>query len=152
MKLMFRLNGRPLQRDIVGDEMLQGVLRDEGLTGSRLTCGVGVCGACTVHLDGQSVASCILPAALVNDRHVETIESVSGDDKVVQSFCSQRAIQCGYCTPGAIMEARAFLAETSNPSPEDVRERMAGNLCRCGCYMKIEDAVIAAAEVSKGEK
>lgn len=146
MKLTFTLNGQGAEIEVVGDEMLQVVLRELGVSSSRLACGIGVCGVCTVLLDGETVASCVLPAALVQGCSVETIESVGDDDPVVQEFCSKRAFQCGFCTPGAILEARSLLEETPSPSREEIRERMAGNLCRCGCYVKIEEAVAAAAQ------
>lgn len=144
----FTLNGRTVSIDLVGDELLQGVLSQLGVTSSRLVCGVGVCGACTVVVDRRTVAACVFPAALIDGSSVDTVESVTEDDPVAAAFDRFRAFQCGFCTPGAVMEARAFVADHPHPSPDEVREHMAGNLCRCGCYARIERAVLDASRAS----
>lgn len=144
----FTLNGRSVSIDLVGDELLQGVLKQLNITSSRLVCGVGVCGACTVVVDGRTVAACVFPAALVDGSAVDTAESVPEDDPVAVAFDRFRAFQCGFCTPGAVMEARAFVTDHPEPSRDEVREHMAGNLCRCGCYARIERAVLEASQAS----
>jgi xanthine dehydrogenase YagT iron-sulfur-binding subunit len=131
-------------------ETLLTTLRDRlDLTGTKLVCGRGECGACTVLLDGISVYSCLTLTAACDDRQVTTIEGVGrdGDLHPVQAaFIEHDALQCGFCTPGQILAAIALLADNPNPSEDDVRHGMSGNLCRCGTYPKIVRAVLAAAE------
>jgi xanthine dehydrogenase YagT iron-sulfur-binding subunit len=131
-------------------ETLLTTLRERlDLTGTKLVCGRGECGACTVLLDGVSVYSCLTLTAACDDRQVTTIECVGrdGDLHPVQAaFIEHDALQCGFCTPGQILAAIALLADNPNPSEDDVRHGMSGNLCRCGTYPKIVRAVLAAAE------
>jgi carbon-monoxide dehydrogenase small subunit len=124
------------------------LLRDGlALLGTKDGCGEGVCGACTVLLDGEQVRGCIVLAALVAGRGVVTIEGVGGDgpDPLQEAFATHGAAQCGFCTPGMILSAKALLVENASPSAHDVREALAGNLCRCTGYVKIVEAVLAAA-------
>jgi aerobic-type carbon monoxide dehydrogenase small subunit (CoxS/CutS family) len=131
-------------------ETLLTTLRERlDLTGTKLVCGRGECGACTVLLDGVSVYSCLTLTAACDDRQVTTIEGVGRDGglhPVQAAFIEHDALQCGFCTPGQILAAIALLGDNPNPSEDDVRHGMSGNLCRCGTYPKIVRAVLAAAE------
>ncbi|MGY1671453.1 (2Fe-2S)-binding protein [Geodermatophilus sp. SYSU D00710] len=146
MNITLQINGAPVDVDVDEGVMLLEVLRDQlGLLGARGTCGVGLCGACTVLLDGQPISSCILLAPLAQGRAITTVEGLPDDDPVVQAFDRHHAFQCGYCTPGMVLTSKAFLGECSAartcPSREQIAEALGGNLCRCGCYVKIIDAV-----------
>jgi isoquinoline 1-oxidoreductase alpha subunit len=119
-------------------------LRDEaGLTGTKFGCGEALCGACTVHVDGQATRSCITAVSDVADRKVVTIEGLhpQGDHPVQKAWREVNVPQCGYCQAGQIMQAAALLIETPNPSSAQIRDTMSGNICRCGCYQRIEAAV-----------
>ena len=129
------LNGRGATLDARSDEMLLGVLRREGLRSVRETCGIGVCGACTVLLDGEPVSGCLTLAGAVAGREITTVEGLDEADPVLRAFNATHAFQCGWCTPGFVLTVKAM-----RPG-EDVREALGGNLCRCGCYVKIEEAV-----------
>lgn len=128
------------------------VLRDLlGLTGTKFGCGKGLCGACTVHLDGKAIRSCLLPVEAAVGRQITTIEGLAGDElhPVQQAWIDESVPQCGYCQSGQIMTAAAFLAQTPEPSNEQVIEAMAGNLCRCGTYQRIQRGVMRAVEISR---
>jgi aerobic-type carbon monoxide dehydrogenase small subunit (CoxS/CutS family) len=132
------------------DKSLLSVLRDDlGLTGTKEGCGIGVCGACTVIVNGEMVSSCIQLAALVDGAVVRTIEGLAegpeGLDPVQKAFVEYGGMQCGACTPGQIMAARALLDQTPHPTEEQVKEWMTGNLCRCTGYYKIVESILAAA-------
>jgi aerobic-type carbon monoxide dehydrogenase small subunit (CoxS/CutS family) len=144
--LQATLNGAPLRLELAGDEFLLDVLRAQGLRSVRLGCGVGLCGSCTVLLDGAPVSSCLLLAGLAEARSVTTVEGLAPDDPVLRAFEQLRAYQCGYCTPGMVLAAQALLAREARPGPERVREWMNGNLCRCGSYGRIEQAIARASE------
>lgn len=155
-RIRMTVNGRPqaflLGHDLSGSETLAEVLREKlGLTGLKIACDQGACGACTVIMDGKAVLSCMMLAVEADGHEVLTIEGLPDDDPVVHAFACQcepghgTALQCGFCTPGAVMTARAFLDENPDPTLDEVREAMAGNLCRCGCYQGIAQAVLAAA-------
>jgi aerobic-type carbon monoxide dehydrogenase small subunit (CoxS/CutS family) len=131
------LNGRPEALDVRTDEMLLEALRDHGLRSVRETCGIGVCGACTVLLDGEPVSGCLTLAATVAGREVTTVEGLDESDPVLRAFHEAHAFQCGWCTPGFVLTVKAM-----RPG-DDVRAALGGNLCRCGCYLKIEEAVRA---------
>ncbi len=123
-------------------------LRDElGLTGTKYGCGSGLCGACTVHIGGKAVRSCVTPMADVSGS-VTTIEGLSADGNhpVQKAWRAENVPQCGYCQPGQIMQAAALVAEKSNPSDQEILEAMSGNICRCGCYQRIFAAVKSAAK------
>jgi aerobic-type carbon monoxide dehydrogenase small subunit (CoxS/CutS family) len=125
----------------VGGTLLE-VLRDElGLTGTKIACGEGHCGACTVQLDGVPVLSCITLVHTVGDREVTTIEGLR-EHPLVGAFVRADALQCGFCTPGQIVSAAALVEASPSPTREEVRHQMAGNLCRCGAYSRIEEAVL----------
>ncbi|MEE8077077.1 MAG: (2Fe-2S)-binding protein [Candidatus Binatia bacterium] len=146
-----RVNGREEQLQIEDADTLLEVLRDRlRLWSVREGCGVGACGTCTVLLDGRPASSCLLLAARVEGRQIVTVEGLSQDstlDPIQQAFVEQRAPQCGYCTPGFILSVKALLDENPKPTDEEVREYLAGNLCRCGGYPDIMRSVRAAHEL-----
>ncbi len=139
------VNGEPHDLEARSDEMLLAVLRRAGFPSVRETCGIGVCGACTVLVDGAPMSGCLLLARAAEGREVTTVEGLGGDDPVQRAFADAHAFQCGYCTPGMILTAQALLAETPSPSEDEIRVALAGNLCRCGSYVKIIEAVRQAA-------
>ena len=148
MRVRFRLNGTPVEVNVAPTDSLLTVLRRELDTLSvRETCGIGVCGACTALVDGEAVSACILFAPLVEGCDVVTVEGLGGDHPVQQAFLDAHAYQCGFCTPGMILTTMTLLEEIPQPTDEDIRRAFAGNLCRCGCYVKIVDAVHRAAGV-----
>ena len=125
------------------------MLRDTlGLTGTKYTCGVGLCGACTVHLDGEATRSCSLPVSEVEGREVTTIEGLSpdGSHPLQRAWIAESVPQCGYCQPGQIMTAAALLAQNPTPSDDDIDTAMSGTLCRCGTYQRIRRAIYHAVE------
>ncbi|HWQ10301.1 MAG TPA: (2Fe-2S)-binding protein [Holophaga sp.] len=149
MKLEFTLNGDAVCLDIDPGLRLIDLLRDRmDLTGTKEGCGEGECGACTVLLDGQAVDSCLVMAMQVRGRSVMTVEGLArrGElDGLQQAFISAGAIQCGFCTPGMLMSAKGLLMQNLDPSEDEIRSALAGNLCRCTGYLKIVQAVQAAA-------
>ncbi|TLY88251.1 MAG: (2Fe-2S)-binding protein [Gammaproteobacteria bacterium] len=155
---MIRLsvNGRDTAVDVDPDMPLLWVLRDTlGLTGTKFGCGMALCGACTVHLDGQPVRSCVTPVSAIGARKVTTIEGLSPDRShpVQKAWIELDVPQCGYCQSGQIMSAAALLAHTAAPSDADIDTAMSGNLCRCGTYQRIRAAIHRAAAMltSQGE-
>ena len=143
------INGRRHDIDLPADTPLLWALRDElGLTGTKFGCGMALCGACTVHLDGQAVRSCMTPLSAVANKKVTTIEAIEADPvgKAVQSAWIEVSVpQCGYCQAGQIMSATALLKRTPKPSDADIDGAMAGNICRCGTYSRIRTAIKQAA-------
>jgi aerobic-type carbon monoxide dehydrogenase small subunit (CoxS/CutS family) len=129
------LNGRGATLEARADEMLLDALRAHGLLSVRETCRIGVCGACTVLVDGEPMTGCLTLAAAVAGREVTTVEGLDESDAVLRAFNEAHAFQCGWCTPGFVLTVKAM-----RPG-DDVREALGGNLCRCGCYVKIEEAV-----------
>ena len=143
--LELRVNGEPHRVDASPGTTLAGVLRGElGLTGTKVACGEGHCGACTVLLDGAPALACIALVHLVGDREVTTIEGLR-EHPLVESFVRADALQCGFCTPGQIVSASALLDGTPAPTRAEIRHALAGNLCRCGAYPKIEAAILDVA-------
>jgi len=144
------INGESHTVDAPPDMPLLWVLRDlVGLTGTKFGCGIAQCGACTVHLDGQAVRSCVLPVAAVGERKVTTIEAVSttpAGKKVQDAWLALDVVQCGYCQSGQVMSAASLTASNPNPSDADIDAAMAGNICRCGTYNRIRAAVKQAAK------
>ncbi len=126
----------------VGRTLAEALRLDLGLTGTKIACGEGHCGACTVQLDGVPVLSCITLVHAVHDRQVTTIEGLA-EHPLVDSFVRADALQCGFCTPGQIVSAAALVEARPEPTSDEVRHAMSGNLCRCGAYPKIEEAVLA---------
>jgi aerobic-type carbon monoxide dehydrogenase small subunit (CoxS/CutS family) len=150
MKL--NVNGRELETDAAPDTPLLWVLRDHlNLTGTKFGCGIALCGACTVHLDGQPVRSCQTPASAAEGRQVTTIEGLSsGRGHAVQRAWLELDVpQCGYCQSGQIMSAAALLAANPSPTDADIDAAMAGNICRCGTYPRIRKAIHRAAELAR---
>jgi isoquinoline 1-oxidoreductase alpha subunit len=150
-----KVNGRMQQVDVSEDTPLLWVLRDHlRLTGTKYGCGVGQCGACTVHLDGAAVRSCLLPVSAVGKASVTTIEGLSekGDHPVQQAWVEADVPQCGYCQAGQIMTAAAFLKRNPNPTAQQAMDAMQGNLCRCGAYHRIRDGVLVAARKTAAPK
>ena len=146
MKIRFTLNGTPTELEVQTDEMLLEVLRrDLDLRSVRATCGVGVCGVCTALVDGKPISTCIFLAPLAAGHEVTTVEGLNGDHPVQRAFVEEHAFQCGYCTPGMILTIKSFLEENPSPSEEEIKVALGGNLCRCGCYVKIIHAVKSAA-------
>jgi aerobic-type carbon monoxide dehydrogenase small subunit (CoxS/CutS family) len=141
MTIGIRLNGRHTAFECEPTDMLLDVLRDEGLTSVRETCRIGVCGACTVLLDGEPVTGCLTMAAQARGREVTTVEGLDGAHPVQRAFVAARAFQCGWCTPGFVLTAKRLLEENAAPSDAEIAEALGGNLCRCGCYVKITEAV-----------
>lgn len=152
--LAMKLNGQDVTLQIDPSTMLVDVLRDElHLTGTKVGCNEGECGACTVLVDGLAVDSCLFPALKADHREVTTIEGLASDDKLhplQQAFIEVGAVQCGFCTPGMIMAAKALLDENPSPDEDEIKLAISGNLCRCTGYTKIVAAVRAAA--GKGGK
>ena len=143
-----RINGRDVAVDADPDTPLLWVLRDHvNLTGTKFGCGAGLCGACTVHLDGAAIRSCITPLADAEGAEITTIEglSVDGGHAVQQAWLAEQVPQCGYCQPGMIMAAAALLADTPQPSDADIDAAMT-NLCRCGTYDRVRKAIHRAAQ------
>ena len=146
------VNGQPLTTDAAPDTPLLWVLRDHlGLTGTKFGCGKALCGACTVHIDGQATRSCVTPLAAVADRKVTTIEGLSaGRSHAVQRAWMELDVpQCGYCQSGQIMSASALLASNPAPTDADIDHAMSGNICRCGTYPRIRAAIHRAAELTR---
>ena len=147
--LTFTVNGTGRSFDGDPEMPLLWYLRDDlRLTGTRFGCGAGLCGACTVHVDGQAVRSCQTRMATLQNKRVITIEGLSpnGSHTVQRAWATHNVPQCGYCQSGQIMQAAALLARTSNPSDDDIDRAMAGNICRCGTYQRIRAAIKAAAK------
>ena len=149
----FTLNAEPLGIDVEPDTPLLWVIRDElDLKGTKFGCGIGQCGACTVHLDGSPVRACLTPVSVVAGRSVTTIEGLGGEHVVQRAFSELSVPQCGYCQSGQIMSAAALLAR--NPAPDDaaIDAAMSGNICRCGTYVRIRAAIHRAAAELRGEE
>ncbi len=155
--IQLTINGRKhdfeLGRDITPAMTLAFLLREGlGFTGLKVSCDEGACGACTVLMDGKAVLSCMILAIEANGHEILTIEGLPKDDPVIEAFAQQSepgygtALQCGYCTPGFVMTARALLNENPSPTLPEVKEALGGNICRCGCYAGIAQAVLHAAE------
>jgi isoquinoline 1-oxidoreductase alpha subunit len=155
MATTFKLNGREVTAKAPDDSPLLWVLRDEiGLTGSKFGCGIGGCGACTVHLNGEAVRSCVTPISSIAGQSVTTIEGLasSGAHPLQAAWIEVQAPQCGYCQSGQIMQAAALLKTTPNPTDAQIDEAMNGNLCRCMSYLRIKKAIKLAASRTQGSK
>ena len=145
-----RVNGETRELDISTDTPLLWALRDVlGLTGTKFGCGIAQCGACTVHLDGAPIRSCVTPVGAIGDRAITTIEAIGATapgHKIQQAWLDLEVVQCGYCQSGQIMSATALLANKPDPSDADIDAAMAGNICRCGTYVRIRNAIKQAAK------
>lgn len=150
MNLEFELNGKPVSINVEPQKRLLDIIRDDlGLTGTKEGCGEGECGACTVILNGKAVNSCLVLGAQVQGSKVMTVEGLSGNGKIdplQEAFIKQHAVQCGYCTSGMLMAAKALLMTDPDPDEDKIRTALAGNLCRCTGYQNIIEAVKKAAE------
>jgi carbon-monoxide dehydrogenase small subunit len=152
MRIAFTLNGSPVSVDTPADSTLLSVLRDYlGLTGTKQGCEIGECGACSVLLDGRLVNACLVLAAQAGGRQVVTIEGIRGPDggpnDLQQAFIDYGAVQCGYCIPGMVLAGESLLAANPKPNRAEIREAIAGNLCRCTGYQQIVDAIQATARL-----
>jgi len=149
MEIEITVNGRKRRFDVEPNRLLLNLVRDDlHLTGTKYGCGIGECGACTVHLDGEAVLSCMVLAVDADGRSVDTIEGVADGNKldpVQEAYIEEGAIQCGFCTPGFVMTTKALLAENPDPSEAEIREYLKGNYCRCTGYVNIVRAVQSAA-------
>jgi isoquinoline 1-oxidoreductase alpha subunit len=145
MAFSIKVNGTTHMADVDGDTPLLWVLRDVlGLTGTKYGCGMALCGACTVHIDGDPVRSCLLRVASIGERAITTIEGVGSTPtgaRVQKAWLDLEVIQCGYCQSGQIMSAAALLAKNPHPDDVDIDAAMSGNICRCGTYVRIRDAI-----------
>ncbi|ADH90818.1 (2Fe-2S)-binding domain protein [Ancylobacter novellus DSM 506] len=156
MSFTLNVNGTTHAVDVDGDTPLLWVLRDViGLTGTKFGCGIAMCGACTVHLDGMAVRACVTPVETVGAAAVTTIEAIGATDegaRVQKAWLDEEVVQCGYCQSGQIMSAAALLAVNPSPTDADIDAVMAGNICRCGTYPRIRAAIKqAATELAGGE-
>jgi len=152
-ELTLRVNGVEHEVTVDGSRSLLSVLRTElGMTGTKYGCGAGECGACTVMMDDQAVRSCVLPVSAAQGRSITTIEGLGAGKlhPVQEAFLEVQAFQCGYCTPGQVMNAAALLRRNPSPSESDIRTAMSGNLCRCATYQRIIRAVQLAAQKMSG--
>jgi isoquinoline 1-oxidoreductase alpha subunit len=153
MPIELRVNGETKTADVPGDMPLLWVLRDVlGMTGTKFGCGMALCGACTVHIDGDPVRSCLLPVSAVGQRAVTTIEGIGATpegQKLQKAWLDVEVIQCGYCQPGQIMSAAALLKSTPRPDDADIDAAMSGNICRCGTYVRIREAIKQAAKAAE---
>jgi len=149
------VNNKPGELNVDPAMPLLWALREQlGLTGTKFGCGMALCGACTVHVDGNAVRSCVTPVGAVAGKRITTIEGLSTDRShpVQQAWLQVQVPQCGYCQPGQMMSAAALLAVNANPSDSDIDDAMAGNLCRCGTYARIRKAIHVAAELARSAK
>ena len=146
------INGRRHAVDVSPDTPLLWVVRDVlGMTGTKYGCGIGQCGACTVHLDGSAIHSCITPTSAAVGKKITTIEGLSADGghAVQQAWIAEQVPQCGYCQSGQIMAAAALLARNPHPSDKEIDDAMSGNLCRCGTYQRVRNAIHRAARLTR---
>jgi isoquinoline 1-oxidoreductase alpha subunit len=157
MTFKAKINGVDHTVDVDGDTPLLWVIRDVlGMTGTKFGCGRALCGACTVHIDGNPMRSCVVPIERVGDASITTIEAIGETPigrSVQQAWLEHEVVQCGYCQSGQIMSAAALLAANPSPNDDDINNAMSGNICRCGTYLRIRDAIKTAAQsMSSGTK
>jgi isoquinoline 1-oxidoreductase alpha subunit len=154
MPISFILNGKPQSVDVSPEMPLLWVLRDTlNMTGTKFGCGMALCGACTVHIDGKAARSCVTPVSTVAGKKITTIEGLSagGSHPVQQVWMEINVPQCGYCQPGQIMSAVALLSQTPSPTDAQIDDAMSGNICRCGTYQRIRAAIHRAATTHAGK-
>lgn len=154
-RIHFTLNGSPVSAEVANDRTLLKFLREDlGITSLKNSCNVGECGACTILLDGEAVRACLILAVMVDGKRVETLEALGNPLRphpIQRAFLEAGAVQCGFCTPGMIMTTKALLDHNPNPTREEARLALSGNICRCTGYKKILDAVLLAAKWMRGE-
>ena len=152
MAIEVEINGKAQALEVTPDTPLLWALRDVlGLTGTKFGCGIAQCGACTVHVDGEAVRSCLLPVGVIGKRKITTVEAVGDTDagrKIQKAWLELEVVQCGYCQSGQVMSAAALLAKKPKPTDRDIDAAMAGNICRCGTYVRIRAAIKHAAELA----
>jgi isoquinoline 1-oxidoreductase subunit alpha len=150
MSYTIKVNGVDRTADVDGDTALLWVLRDVlGMTGTKFGCGMALCGACTVHLDGIAIRSCITPIDIIGTSEITTIEAIGATTagaKIQRAWLDREVVQCGYCQSGQIMSASALLASNPHPTDSDIDNAMSGNICRCGTYVRIREAIKQAAQ------
>ncbi len=150
MAITIKVNGINRTVDVDGDTPLLWVLRDVlGMTGTKFGCGMALCGACTVHVDGVATRSCVTPIDSIGKSEITTIEAIGGTAagaRIQRAWLDRQVVQCGYCQSGQIMSASALLASNPHPTDADIDEAMSGNICRCGTYVRIRDAIKLAAQ------
>lgn len=155
-RVRLQVNGNWVEREITSDRILLDFLREDlGLTGTKKGCEEGECGACTILLDGKAVLSCIMPAVKADGAEILTVEGLAEKDglhPIQQAFWEEGAVQCGYCTPGMLLSTKALLDENSEPTIEEMKEAISGNLCRCTGYGRILRAIQVASERMRREK
>ncbi len=148
--IRLKINDELYELEVEPHRTLLEILREDmGLTGPRETCGIGICGACTVLIDGQPLSACLMLGPMVQDKQIQTVEGLSRDgelDPVQEAFVEEMGFQCSYCTPGMILSTQALLMENPTPTSAEAREYLAGNLCRCGSYINILKAVHLASK------
>ncbi|NCE64892.1 (2Fe-2S)-binding protein [Pseudoflavonifractor sp. 524-17] len=149
------VNGQPVELQVKPYARLLDVLREDlGLTGTKEGCGVGECGACTVLVDGENVNSCLVLASSMEGKSIQTVEGISADESlhpIQQAFLDHHALQCGFCTPGLVMSVKSLLDRNPNPTREEIKTAISGNLCRCTGYQQVIEAAEDAARVMRGE-
>src|SRR5215475_1219792 len=152
MAISFTLNGKSQSVDVSADMPLLWVLRDTlGMTGTKFGCGMALCGACTVHIDGNATRSCVIPIDSIGKSEVTTIEAIvatAAGAKIQKAWLDREVVQCGYCQSGQIMSASALLASTPHPTDSEIDDAMSGNICRCGTYLRIREAIKQASRAS----
>jgi isoquinoline 1-oxidoreductase subunit alpha len=150
MAFTIKVNGANHRVDVDGDTPLLWVLRDVlGMTGTKFGCGMGLCGACTVHLNGVAARSCVTPVESIGEAAITTIEAIGATDaggRIQRAWLDLEVVQCGYCQPGQIMSASALLASNPQPNDSDIDAAMSGNICRCGTYVRVREAIKHAAQ------
>jgi len=149
--ILLNVNGKEQRVNVSPDMPLLWVLRDTlGLTGTKFGCGMALCGACTIHLDGEAVRSCVTPVSSADGKKILTIEGLArnGDHPLQRAWISEQVPQCGYCQPGLLMSAAALLAKKANPTDADINFALSGNICRCGTYQRVRRAIYRAARDS----
>ncbi|AYF86873.1 (2Fe-2S)-binding protein [Pseudomonas sp. JS3066] len=157
MALTLKINGAEHSVDVDPDTPLLWVLRDVlGMTGTKFGCGMALCGACTVHMNGAAVRSCVMPVSSMVGAEITTIEGIGATDagkRIQEAWLAKEVVQCGYCQSGQIMSASALLATNPNPGDAEIDGAMSGNICRCGTYLRIREAIKVAAQAqpAKGE-
>jgi len=153
MAFKIKVNGNPHGVDVDGDMPLLWVLRDVlGMTGTKFGCGMALCGACTVHIDGVATRSCITTIDSIGKSQITTIEAIgatAAGSKIQKAWLDHEVVQCGYCQSGQIMSAAALLASNTNPTDVDIDDAMSGNICRCGTYVRIREAIKLAAQMNE---